>query len=196
MLFAFSSVSAVAFGASPATLSFELTKGGSDTQILTVSTASEKPLDVFISVSDNLKNFVSYSPNSNLKVDVKNPLEIEITAKASKFAKSGVYEGTITASTTSSSADNSGTASSAISTGVAIKTVVKIGQTTSTQQSQETETEQTNTNTEPPTQNTQQTIPLSSGSSGLAASTLIVFAATIIIGCVILAVIYSKRRKK
>lgn len=185
------SASAVAFGASPATLSFELPKGGSDAKTITVSTASEEPLDVTVSISNEIKDFITYNPSSNLKVDIENPLKISVLAKAPRFARSGVYEGFVTASTAPPDADTGGTAGSVIATGVAVKTTVKIGQTTATPTVLESDTEPAPLDTTP---RVQETVPLSSGGSG---STLIVFVVIIIIGCLVLVTVkFSKGRKK
>ena len=180
--------SAVPFGASPATLTFDLLKGGSGEQILTASTASEEPLSVAVSISDNLKDFISYGPSSNLKVDVNNPLEITIRARAPRFAKAGIHDGAITVSTAPSASSAGGTGS-AIATGVAIRTIVKIGQPTATASGI------AGVDSSGSAQSAQDTIPLSSGSSS--GSMLVVFVVILILGSLaIVAVKVLKRRRK
>ena len=166
---------AVGFGASPATLSFDISKGGYAEQTLTVSTLSEEPLKVAVSISKDIANFVSYSPHSNLKVSKGSPLEINIRADAPAFAENGVYSGTITTGIDPSAVTSEGTGS-AIATGVAIKTTVHISDKPISSGS-----------------DGQTTVPLSAGGAG----TILIFAVIIVLGCIaVVAVKVLKKRRK
>jgi len=180
---------AVAFGASPATLHFQLSKGGSEEKSIIVSTASEIPINVEISVSDEIKSFIEYSPTSNLEVDIEHPLEIKVLAKASRFSRSGVYEGYITIKAVPTQIQTSGTAGSTVATGVAVKTIVEVAGRSTQVTNVDLETENLE-NTGP----SQEVIPLSTTSSH--GNFLIVFVIVILIGCIFLVLIkFSKRGK-
>jgi len=120
------SVQAVAFGASPATLTFDIGKGDSLEKTVSVSTNSPTYLGVTYSISDEIKDFVTISPTSGLKTKINEPLEVTVKAKSSLFEELGSHEGTITF-TTAPTGDTEGGMGSTIATGVAVKVTVNIG---------------------------------------------------------------------
>jgi len=119
-------VQAVAFGASPATVSFDIGKGDSLEKIVSVSTNSPTYLGVTYSVSDEIKDFITISPTSGLKTKLNEPLEITVKAKSSLFEALGSHTGTVTFTTAPTDEIGSGTGST-IATGVAVKVTVNIG---------------------------------------------------------------------
>jgi uncharacterized membrane protein len=120
------SAHAVAFGASPATLTFDIGKGDSLEKIVSVSTNSLTYVGVSYSISDEIKDLITVSPTSGLKTKIDEPLEITVTAKSSLFEELGSHMGTITFTTTPTENTAGGTGS-AIATGVAVKVTVNIG---------------------------------------------------------------------
>jgi len=117
---------AVAFGASPATLTFDIGKGDSLEKTTTVSTNSPTYLGVTFSISDEIKDFITISPTSGLKTKLNEPLEITIKAKSSFFEELGSHTGTITFMTAPAGDTGSGTGS-AIANGVAVKITINVG---------------------------------------------------------------------
>lgn len=123
-LFILNIVYAVGFGVSPATLSFEILKGGSAEKTITVSTSSEKLLPVSLSI-EGLEKWISFTPNTNLFTSKSSPLKITIKVAVPKDAKAGKYEGAITATTAPAVSAKSGSGSS-VATGVAVKTAINV----------------------------------------------------------------------
>jgi len=119
-------VQAVAFGASPATLSFDIGKGDSSEEIVSVSTNSPTYLGVTYSVSDEISKYITISPTSGLKTKLNEPLEITVKAKSSLFEELGSHTGTITL-TTAPIGNSEGGTGSTVATGVAVKVTVNIG---------------------------------------------------------------------
>lgn len=119
-------VSGAAVGASPATLSFKIPRGGYEEKTFQVSTNSEIPLEFEISVSDSIKNAVKVETKDKATI-YGNPAEIIVRAYASRSAKPGSLDGDITATFTSSADSNTPEGSgSMVSTAVAVKIKIEI----------------------------------------------------------------------
>lgn len=120
----FSSAWAVAIGASPATLSFELPRGGNDEKTFQVSTNSASNLSFELEKSAEISKFITLSTSSG-EAKLNNPKEITVKVSASRFTTPGIYEGTISVATTGTGEISSGTGS-IIATGVAVKVLINV----------------------------------------------------------------------
>jgi len=123
-------VSAYAVGASPATLSFNISRGGYEEKTFQVSTNSETPLEFSLSVADSVSSMIKLETKDKTTVSGK-PAEITVRAYAPRSAKPANLDGAITAilKPSGSAPDGSG---SIISTGVAVRVKIEItGETAS-----------------------------------------------------------------
>ena len=119
-------VSGAAIGASPATLSFKIPRGGYEEKNFQVSTNSEIPLEFEISMSDSIKNAVKVEANDKASV-YGNPAEVVIRAYASRSAKPEFLDGAITITVASSADSNApGGSGSVVSTAVAVRVKIEI----------------------------------------------------------------------
>lgn len=117
-------VSAYAVGASPATLSFSIPRGGYEEKTFQVSTNSETPLEFSLSVSDSINAAVDVETKDKTAVSGK-PAKITVRAYASRSAKPATLDGAITATLKPSSSSQSGSGS-IVATGVAVRIKVEI----------------------------------------------------------------------
>jgi hypothetical protein len=120
----FSSAWAVAIGASPATLSFELPKGGSDEKTFQVSTNSEAGLSFTLAKSAEISKFVTLSSSTG-QTKLNSPDEITLKVSVPRTTAPGTYEGTVSVATTGTGEISSGTGS-VIATGVAVRVSIKV----------------------------------------------------------------------
>jgi hypothetical protein len=120
----FSSAWAVAIGASPATLSFELPRGGSEEKTFQVSTNSEAGLLFTLTKSAEISKFVTLS-SSTSQTKLNNPAEITLKVSVPRTTTPGTYNGTVSVATTGTGEISSGTGS-VIATGVAVKVSIKV----------------------------------------------------------------------
>lgn len=117
-------VSAYAVGASPATLSFSIPRGGYEEKTFQVSTNSETPLEFSLSVSDSINAAVDVETKDKTAVSGK-PAKITVRAYASRSAKPAILDGAITATLKPSGA-SSGGSGSIVATGVAVRVKIEI----------------------------------------------------------------------
>jgi hypothetical protein len=117
-------VSAYAIGASPATLSFNISRGGYEEKTFQISTNSEIPLEFSISVTDSVSSMIKLETKNKTTVS-GNPAEIIVRAYASRSAEPANIDGTITALLKPSSNSPSGSGS-VVSTGVAVRVKIEI----------------------------------------------------------------------
>jgi len=117
-------VSAYAIGASPATLSFSIPRGGYEEKTFQVSTNSETPLEFSLVISNSINTTISVETKDKTAVSGK-PAEITVRAYASRSAKPANLDGVITALLKPSGEARSGSGS-IISTGVAVRIKVEI----------------------------------------------------------------------
>jgi hypothetical protein len=123
-------VSAYAVGASPATLSFNISRGGYEEKTFQVSTNSETPLEFSLSVTDSVSSMIKLETKDKTTVSGK-PGEILVKVAIPRSAKPANLDGAITAilKPSGSAPDGSG---SIISTGVAVRVKIEItGETAS-----------------------------------------------------------------
>jgi len=120
----FSSAWAVAIGASPATLSFELPKGGSEEKTFQVSTNSETDLSFTVEKSAEISKFVTLSVSSG-ETMLNNPEEITLKVSIPRGTEPGTYEGYVSVTTGGSGEINGGTGS-IVATGVAVRVLIKV----------------------------------------------------------------------
>ena len=123
-------VSAYAVGASPATLSFSIPRGGYEEKTFQVSTNSETPLEFSLSVTDSVSSMIKLETKDKTTVSGK-PGEILVKVAIPRSAKPANLDGAITAilKPSGSAPDGSG---SIISTGVAVRVKIEItGETAS-----------------------------------------------------------------
>jgi len=119
-------VSGTAIGASPATLSFKIPRGGYEEKTFQVSTNSEIPLEFEISVSDSIKNAIKVETKDKATV-YGQPAEIIVRAYASRSAKPESLDGAITATVAANADSNApGGSGSVVSTAVAVKIKIEI----------------------------------------------------------------------
>ncbi len=112
-----SSVSAVAIGASPASLSFSIPRGGSQEQSFQVSTNSQETFPFHVVVSDSLADFLEVSGSG--QATLVQPADLLVRASASQLASPGNYTGTITV-TSSAVSDSESGMGSVVSVGVVV----------------------------------------------------------------------------
>jgi hypothetical protein len=117
-------VSAYAVGASPATLSFSIPRGGYEDKTFQVSTNSATPLEFSLSVSDSINASIKVVTADKTAVEGK-PAEITIRAYASRSAKPGSLDGAVTATLKPSGASSEGSGS-VVSMGVAVRVKIEI----------------------------------------------------------------------
>lgn len=123
-------VSAYAVGASPATLSFSISRGGYEEKTFQVSTNSETPLEFSLTVSPTIDSMIKLETKDKTAVSGK-PAEITVRAYASRSAKPANLDGAITA-ILKPSGDSPEGSGSIISTGVAVRVKIEItGETAS-----------------------------------------------------------------
>ena len=115
---------AVAIGASPANLAFELSRGGSAEKTFQVSTNSETPIDFSLTESAEIERFVSTDITKGT-TKLGEPAEIYVSVKVPRGTEPGTYEGTVTVSTSPVGGFEGGTGS-IIATGVAVKVVINV----------------------------------------------------------------------
>ena len=117
-------VSAYAVGASPATLSFSIPRGGYEEKTFQVSTISETPLDFSLVISNSINTTIKVETKDKTAVSGK-PAEITVRAYASRSAKPANLDGAITALLKPSSASPDGSGS-VVATGVAVRVKIEI----------------------------------------------------------------------
>lgn len=120
----FSSAWAVAIGASPATLSFELPRGGVENKTFQVSTNSENNLSFTLEKSAEISKFVTLSSLTS-QTKLNNPAEVTLKVSIPRGTAPGTYNGTVSVATTGTGEISSGTGS-VIATGVAVKVSIKV----------------------------------------------------------------------
>ncbi len=120
----FSSAWAVAIGASPATLSFELPKGGSEERTFQVSTNSETSLPFTVEKSAEISKFVILSAETG-ETKLNSPDELTLKVSVPRTTTPGNYEGYVSVTTSGSGEINSGTGS-IVATGVAVRVLIKV----------------------------------------------------------------------
>lgn len=120
----FPSAWAVAIGASPATLSFELPKGGSDEKTFQISTNAAGSLNFDVKASSEISKFVKLSAPSGATI-LNHPAELTAKVSIPRSTEPGTYEGTISVQS-KNSAELSGGTGSAVATGVAVRVIINV----------------------------------------------------------------------
>ena len=115
---------AVAIGASPATLSFELPRKGYEEKTFQISTNDESGLMFGLEVYGDITQFVELSSKTGT-TKLNQPAELTAKIKIPKDTIPGTYEGTINVVGSSSGSASNGTGS-AIATGVAVRVIIKV----------------------------------------------------------------------
>lgn len=90
-------VCADVIGISPGSLYFDnMLKGGYAERTVLVSSNSHEILKGHIEISDEIKNWVKFEPDSlNFNVSAKNPYSLKVIAAPPEDARNGIYTGTI-----------------------------------------------------------------------------------------------------
>ena len=117
-------VSAFAVGASPATLSFTIPRGGYEEKTFQVSTNSEIPLEFSISMSSSINAYIEIETEDRTTVSGK-PAEVIVRAHSSRSAEPANIDGAITTLLKPSSETPEGSGS-VVSTGVAVRVNIEI----------------------------------------------------------------------
>ncbi len=117
-------VSAYAVGASPATLSFSIPRGGYEEKTFQVSTNSETPLEFSLVISNSINTTIKVETKDKTTVSGK-PAEITVRAYASRSAKPANLDGAITA-LLKPPIDAPGGSGSVVATGVAVRVKIEI----------------------------------------------------------------------
>jgi len=120
----FPSAWAVAIGASPATLSFELPKGGSEEQTFQISTNAAGSLNFDVATSSEISKFVKLSASSGATI-LNHPSEIAVKVSIPRGTEPGTYEGAISAQSKNPPALSEGTGS-VVATGVAVRVIITV----------------------------------------------------------------------
>lgn len=123
------SVHAVAIGASPAILSFEVPKGSTVEKTLQISTNSETYVNFKLEKSLATGNYITLSSDTG-KTKVGEPYNINVKVSVPRKTELGVYNGTISVKTISTG-DLGGGSGSIISTGVTVKSSINVVPATS-----------------------------------------------------------------
>ena len=115
---------AVAIGASPATLSFEVPKGGSVEKTLQISTNSESYIDFRLEKSSSIADYVILSSETG-KIKSGEPYDLTVKVSVPRKTELGNYSGTISVRTTGTG-NVSGGSGSVISTGVTVRVAINV----------------------------------------------------------------------
>ena len=121
-------VSGYAVGASPATLSFTVPRGGYEEKTFQVSTNSETPMLYSIAVSSSIEELIKIKPKEGETIKGK-PAEIIVRASAARSAKPGNYSGMITVTLKPNLVTSEGSGS-VVATGVVIRANIIITEDT------------------------------------------------------------------
>jgi hypothetical protein len=120
----FSSAWAVAIGASPATLSFELPKGGSEEKTFQISTNAAGSLNFDVAVSSEISKFVTVSSLSGVTI-LNHPAELTAKVSIPRGTEPGTYDGMISAQSKNPPGLSEGTGS-VVATGVAVSVIITV----------------------------------------------------------------------
>ena len=117
-------VQAVAIGASPATLRFEVPKGSTVEKTLQISTNSGTYMEFKLEPSSSLANYVTLSSGTG-KSKSGEPYDLTVKVSVPRKTELGNYSGTISVRTTGTG-NVSGGSGSVISTGVTVKVAITV----------------------------------------------------------------------
>jgi len=120
----FPSAWAVAIGASPATLNFELPKGGSEEKTFQISTNAAGSLNFDVTASSEISKFVKLSAPSGVTI-LNHPAELTAKVSIPRGTEPGTYEGTISAQSKNPPEFSEGTGS-VVATGVAVRVIINV----------------------------------------------------------------------
>ncbi len=117
-------VQAVAIGASPATLSFEVPKGSTVEKTLQISTNSGTSVGFTLQASSSIANYVTLSSDTG-QMKSGEPYDLTIKVSVPRKTALGNYSGTISVKTTGTGSVSGGSGS-VISTGVSVKVAITV----------------------------------------------------------------------
>jgi hypothetical protein len=120
---------AVAIGASPATLNFEVPKGGAVEKTLQISTNSEEYITFNLEKSSSIADYITLSSETG-KIKSGEPYDLTVKVSVPRKTELGTYDGIISVKTTGTGSVSGGSGS-VISTGVTVRAAITVVPATS-----------------------------------------------------------------